>query len=97
MNKFDLIFKYAKGKKLNKEELRFLENYLATLIEETRLSDSRPKMASNEMCDSLGLCHESFEMSCIASILDKCQPLENEISREQKVFYLLLQSRFLYY
>ncbi len=97
MNKTKLILKHIKGEALNNKELDFLDDCLTILINEARLSDARPKIANNEICDFLGLRHESFEMNCIASILDKVKPIDNGLCREEMVFHVLLQARFLYY
>ena len=97
MKKNKLIEKYLDCKMLSKKELDFLEDYLIILINEAKLSDARPLAASNSLCESLGLRHESFEMNCIASILDKLRPVDNGVCREQNVFHVLLQARFLDY
>ena len=97
MNSTQLMFKYANGTILDTEEIEYLENSLIILINEARLSDAPPPIASDDICDSLGLSHESFEMNCIATILDRTKPIKDGICREQHVFHVLLQSRFLYY
>jgi len=97
MDKGQIMLNYSKGESLNSEELNFLEECLIILINEARLSDTRPPIANDQICDALGLRHESFEMNCIATILDKAKPIKNGMCREQQVFHVLLQSRFLYY
>ena len=97
MNENELMDKYTRGVVLTKDEIYFLENKLVILINEARLSHARPPIATNDVCDSLGLRHESFKMNCIATILDKVKPIENGMCREQQVFHVLLQSKFLYY
>ena len=97
MNEDSLIIKYSRGQILNEEELKFLEYKLTILINEARLSHARPQLATDEVCESLGLRHESFKMNCIATILDKVKPIEGDMCREQQVFHVILQSKFLYY
>tara|TARA_B100001996_G_C18426234_1_gene502695 strand:+ start:386 stop:679 length:294 start_codon:yes stop_codon:yes gene_type:complete len=97
MNEDEIMIKYSRGETIEEEELNFLENHLVILINEASLSDLRPAVANNDICDYLGLRHESFKMNCIASILDKIRPIENGMDREQKVFHVILQCRFLYY
>ena len=97
MNEDDLIVKFSKGEILNEDELKFLEDKLIILINEARLSHARPPIATDAICDCLGLRHESFKMNCIATILDKAKPINNDICREEQVFHVLLQSKFLYY
>tara|TARA_Y100001968_G_C19192344_1_gene635809 strand:+ start:225 stop:518 length:294 start_codon:yes stop_codon:yes gene_type:complete len=97
MDKTKLMLKYAGGESLNNEELDFLEDCFIVLIYETRLSDRRPSIANDQICDYLGLRRKSFELNCMASILDKVRPIENDLCREQQVFHVILQSRFLYY
>ncbi len=96
MNKVELITKYISKEKLSNKELDFLEDCLTTLINEAMLSDARPPIASNILCDTLGLKRESFEMNCIASILDKTRPIDDGMCRELRIFHALLQSRFLF-
>ena len=96
MVKNELVNKYLNCESLSNQELDFLENCLTILINEAKLSDALPSIASNSLCDSLGLHHESFEMHCIACILDKIKPIDKGLCREQHIFHVLLQSRFLY-
>ena len=79
MNKVKLMDKYANGDSLSNNELIFLEYSLSILINEAILSDNRPPVASDKICNYLGLRQESFEMNCIASILDKVKPIDNGI------------------
>ena len=97
MKEDDLMLKYIRGEVLNEAELNFLEDKLIILINEARLSNARPPIASNSICDFLGLRRESFKMNCLATILDKIKPRGKELCREQMVFHVLLQSKFLYY
>ena len=97
MNEDELMIKYSNQEILNEDELKFLEEKLLILMNEARLTHARPSIATDEICDWLGLRHESFKINCIASILDNIKPLENEMCREQQVFHVLLQAKFLYY
>tara|TARA_Y100001968_G_C19405582_1_gene743447 strand:+ start:391 stop:684 length:294 start_codon:yes stop_codon:yes gene_type:complete len=97
MNEAKIIHKYSNGLQLSKKELAFLEDRLMILINEALLSDARPAIADEDICDALGLRKESFQMSCLAAILDKLSPITDGICRDQKVFHVLLQSKFLYY
>ncbi len=97
MNKDELLIEYSKSKDLTEIQLDFLEEVLTISMNEARLSAAKPPIATNEICDAIGICHESFEMTCIASILDQLRPAKNKMSRMQQVFHLLLQCSFLYY
>ena len=89
--------KYSKNSLIDKDEIEFLERYLLFLVNETKLSDARPLIASKKICKALGLNDESLIINCIASVLDKIDPKKDGFSRQQMVFHVILQSKFLYY
>ncbi|WP_320663515.1 hypothetical protein [Prochlorococcus sp. MIT 1223] len=91
------MIKYSTGEILNENEINYLEDKLIILVNEVRLSHARPTIANDHICNFLGIRNESFKMSCIATILDRIKPIDNNMCREQQVFHVLLQAKFLYY
>ena len=97
MDEINLLYKYIEGGEINHEEFRFLEEKLIYLMNQAKLSDLRPKAADKKICKFLGLREDSLEINCIATVLEKLRPTEEGLCREQKVFHLIMESKFLNY
>ena len=65
---------YVDRKTLNKEQLKYLEQVLKTSIQRLKFTGIEPVIANNKICDAALISQGSYEISCIASILDMLQP-----------------------
>ena len=84
-----VLMDYVDRKKLNSEQLEYLEQALKASIQKLKFTGIEPVIASNKICDAALLSRGSYEISCIASILDMLQPIEKKMERKTKVFNAL--------
>ena len=80
---------YVDRKTLNAKQIEYLEQSLQASIQKLKFIGREPPVANNKICDAALLAHGSYEISCIASILDIIMPTENHIDRRTKVFNAL--------
>ena len=83
---------YVTRKTLNKEQLEYLELVLKVSIQKLKFTGVEPAIADNKICDAALISRGSYEISCIASILDMLQPNEKKMERKKKVFNALCNS-----
>ena len=83
---------YVTRKTLNKEQLEYLELVLKASIQKLKFTGVEPAIADNKICDAALISQGSYEISCIASILDMLQPNEKKMERKKKVFNALCNS-----
>tara|TARA_Y100001968_G_scaffold291365_1_gene295712 strand:+ start:138 stop:413 length:276 start_codon:yes stop_codon:yes gene_type:complete len=77
---------YVDRKKLNNEQITFLEQALKASIKKLNFTGVEPPTANDEICNAALIAQGSYEMSCIASILDMLVPTEKHMERKVKVF-----------
>ena len=80
---------YIERKTLNNEQLEYLEQYLKASIQKLKFTGLEPHVAKNKICDAALIAQGSYEISCIASILDMLKPTKNHMERKRKVFNAL--------
>ena len=80
---------YVNRKKLNDEQIDFLEEALKASIQKLKFTGIKLDIANNSICDAALLAHNSHEISCIASILDNLRPTTKNMDRKKKVFNAL--------
>ena len=80
---------YVDRKTLNNEQLKYLEQVLKASMQNLKFTGPEPVIANNEICDAALISQGSYEISCIASILDMLQPTETTMERKKKVFNAL--------
>tara|TARA_B100000965_G_scaffold226969_1_gene190009 strand:+ start:135 stop:410 length:276 start_codon:yes stop_codon:yes gene_type:complete len=80
---------YVDRKKLNNEQLEYLEQVLKASIQKLKFTGVSPVIANNKICDAALISQGSFEISCIASILDMLKPTKKNMERKTKVFNAL--------
>ena len=84
-----VLMDYVDRKTLNNEQLEYLEQVLKASIQKLKFNGIEPVIANNEICDVALISQGSYEISCIASILDMLQPTKKTIERKTKVFNAL--------
>ena len=89
MNPSVVLMEYVDRNALNGEQIEYLEQVLKASIQKLKFTGIKPVIANNEICDSALISKGSYEISCIASILDMLQPKENPMERKTKVFNAL--------
>ncbi len=82
---------YVNRKTLNNEQIEYLEQALKGSIQKLKFTGVEPSVASDRICDAALISQGSYEISCIASILDMIQPME----RKKKVFNALCNAGFI--
>ena len=87
-----VLMDYVDRKTLNKEQLDYLEQVLKASIQKLKFTGVSPVIANNKICDAALLSQGSFEISCIASILDMLKPTKQNMPRKTKVFNALCKS-----
>ena len=87
-----VLMDYVTRKTLNKEQLEYLELVLKASIQKLKFTGVEPAIADNKICDAALISRGSYEISCIASILDMLQPNEKKMERKKKVFNALCNS-----
>tara|TARA_B100000700_G_C14992349_1_gene831956 strand:+ start:82 stop:378 length:297 start_codon:yes stop_codon:yes gene_type:complete len=91
----ELLFGYVHGETMSNDEIDYLEESYDMAIKEISSDDIEPPRAFSDICDAALIAHDSFEISCVASILDEIRPLEKGISRSEKTFNILCKAGFL--
>ena len=84
-----VLMDYVDRKTLNNEQLEYLELVLKASIQKIKFTGIEPVIAINKICDAALISHGSYEISCIASILDMLQPTKKNMERKTKVFNAL--------
>ena len=79
-----VLMDYVDRKTLNNEQLEYLEQVLKASIQKLKFTGIEPVIAKNEICDAALISQGSYEISCIASILDMLQPTEKEWSAKKR-------------
>ena len=90
-----VLLDYADRKTLNNEQIEYLEQALKASIQKLKFTGIEPSIANNKICDAALISQGSYEISCIASILDILRPTENHMKRKQKVFNALCNTGFI--
>ena len=80
---------YVSRKALNNEQIEYLEQVLKASIQKLKFTGVSPNIADNKICQAALLSQGSFEISCIASILDMITPTKKNMDRKTKVFNAL--------
>ena len=80
---------YVDRKTLNNEQLEYLEQVLKASIQKLKFTGIEPVIANKEICHAALLSQGSYEISCIASILDMLHPTQKNMERKAKVFNAL--------
>ena len=80
---------YVDRKILNNDQLEYLEQVLKASIQKLKFTGIEPRIANDKICDAALISHGSYEISCIASILDLLRPKEKTMERKIKVFNAL--------
>ena len=86
MKPSSVLMDYVDRKTLNNEQLEYLEQVFKASIQKLKFTGIEPCIAKNEICDAALISHGSYEISCIASILDMLRPRETTMERKKKVF-----------
>ena len=89
MNPSVVLMEYVDRNALNGEQIEYLEQVLTASIQKLKFTEIKPVIANNEICDAALMPQGSYEISCIASILDMLQPKEKTMERKKKVFNAL--------
>ena len=84
-----VLMDYVNRKTLNSEQLEYLEQVLKASIQKLKFTGIEPVISNNEICDAALISEGSYEISCIASILDMLQPTKKTMERKTKVFNAL--------
>ena len=84
-----VLMDYVDRKTLNNEQLEYLEQVLKASIQKLKFTGIEPSIADDKICDAALISHGSYEISCIASILDMLEPEEQTMERKTKVFNAL--------
>tara|TARA_Y100001968_G_C18763940_1_gene439090 strand:+ start:193 stop:468 length:276 start_codon:yes stop_codon:yes gene_type:complete len=80
---------YVNRKKINNDQIEYLEQALKASIQKLKFTGVEPPVSNNKVCDAALIAHGSYEISCIASILDIVTPTETQMDRKKKVFNAL--------
>ena len=80
---------FVDRKTLNTEQLEYLEQALKASIQKLKFTGIEPPLANDKMCNAALIAKGSYEISCIASILDMLIPTEKRMERKTKVFNAL--------
>ena len=80
---------YVDRKTLNNEQLEYLEQFLKASIQKLKFTGIEPNVADKRICDAALVSQGSYEISCIAAILDMLQPTPNKMERKTKIFNAL--------
>ncbi len=90
-----VLMDYVDRKTLNNDQIEYLEQTLKASIQKLKYTGIEPSVANNKICDSALIAQGSYEISCIASILDMLMPTENDMKRKKKVFNELCNAGFI--
>ena len=80
---------YVERKTLNHDQIEYLEQVLKASIQKLKFTGLEPPLATNKICDAALIAQGSYEISCIASILDMILPTKKPMERKTKVFNAL--------
>ena len=80
---------YLERKTLNNQQIEYLEQALTASIQKLKFTGIEPPIAKNKICDAALISHGSYEISCIASILDMPIPRGKHMDRKKNVFNAL--------
>ena len=80
---------YVERKTLNYAQVEYLEQVLKASIQKLKFTGIEPAIAMSKICEAALVSHGSYEISCIASILDMVQPTKIHMERKTKVFNAL--------
>tara|TARA_Y100001968_G_scaffold311884_1_gene334438 strand:+ start:220 stop:495 length:276 start_codon:yes stop_codon:yes gene_type:complete len=80
---------YVDRKTLNNEQIEYLEQTLKASIQNLKFTGIEPRIANKKICNAALIAQGSYEISCIASILDMLMPTNNHMERKTKVFNAL--------
>ena len=86
---------YVERKALNNEQIEYLEQALKASIQKLKFTGIEPSVANKKICDAALLAQGSYEISCIASILDMLMPTESHMERKTKVYNTLCKAGFI--
>tara|TARA_Y100001968_G_scaffold162950_1_gene149022 strand:+ start:123 stop:398 length:276 start_codon:yes stop_codon:yes gene_type:complete len=86
---------YVDRKTLNNEQVEYLEQVLKASIQKLKFTGIKPVIANNKICDAALISQGSYEISCIASILDMLKPTKKNLERKAKVFNALCNAGFI--
>ena len=86
---------YVERKTLNHDQIEYLEQVLKASIQKLKFTGLEPPLATNKICDAALIAQGSYEISCIASILDMLTPTRNKMERKKKVFNVLCSAGFI--
>jgi len=75
---------YVDRKTLNNEQLEYLEQVLKASIQKLKFTGIEPVISNNKICDAALISQGSYEISCIASILDRLQPTKTQWSEKKR-------------
>ena len=89
MSSTSVLMDYVDRKTLNNDQIEYLEQTLKASIQKLKYTGIEPSVANNKICDSALIAQGSYEISCIASILDMLQPTTKKMERKTKVFNAL--------
>tara|TARA_Y100001968_G_C18871472_1_gene487380 strand:- start:5 stop:280 length:276 start_codon:yes stop_codon:yes gene_type:complete len=83
---------YVDRRTLNNEQLEYLEQVLKASIQKLKFTGIEPVISNNKICDAALISQGSFEIICIASILDQLRPTKKPMERKKKVFDTLCKA-----
>ena len=86
---------YVDRKRLNNEQIEYLEQTLKASIQKLKFTGVEPAVARNKICDAALIPQGSYEISCIASILDMLHPTKKPMERKTKVFNALCNAGYI--
>ena len=84
-----ILLDYVDKKTLNNEQIDYLEQNFKASIQKLKFTCTKPAIANDKICDAALISHGSYEISCIASILDMLKPTRIPMERKTKVFNAL--------
>ena len=84
-----VLMDYVNRKTLNNEQLEYLEQALKASIQKLKFTGIEPPLSNDKICNAALITQGSYEISCIASILDMLIPTEKRMERKTKVFNAL--------
>ena len=84
-----VLMDYVERKTLNYAQVEYLEQVLKASIQKLKFTGIEPAIAMSKICEAALVSHGSYEISCIASILDMVQPTKIHMERKTKVFNAL--------
>ena len=80
---------YIDRKTLKNEQLEYLEEVLKASIHKLKFTANEPVIANKKTCNAALIFQGSYEISCIASILDTLLPTGKTMERKKNVFNAL--------